>query len=366
MQPNAIDTTENCRHCLMCRHMCPVGHVTHLESLTPHGWGQVVASEKRGLIAWNESTVDVMYSCADCGVCESHCVTDQPLPDAIVAVRADLVSRDLAMPALSDLKARFDKWENLYAEKAPDSASGTGDVALFVGDAATHRSPETLDAALKLLEAINITPVLIGKGRNTGYLATALGFTDTAHALAKKNLDELKASGAKRLLVLSAGDAYAFSAMYKDRLGTALPDGLAVQEVVEVLADYHATGKLKLARIEIGLPFAYVDPTHAVRVPGRMMAPRQLLDAVLPTPPIELFWRKERAHPCGDGALEFVKPDIAAKLTQARMDDARDNGAQSVITDAPETLYQLQQLAGSGLPAKGLYALLASRLGNGQ
>lgn len=363
MQPNVIDTTENCRHCLMCRHMCPVGHVTHLESLTPHGWGQVVASEKRGLIAWNASTVDVMYSCADCGVCESHCVTDQPLPDAITAVRADLVSRDLAMPALADLKARFDKWENLYAEKAPEPSGETGEVALFVGDAAAHRSPASLEAALRLLDAINIKPVLIGKGRNTGYLATALGFVDTARALAKKNLEELKASGAKRLLVLSAGDAYAFSAMYKDRLDMALPnDDVAIQEVVEVLADYHATGKLKLARIEVGLPFAYVDPTHAVRVPERMMAPRQLLEAVLPAPPIELFWRKERAHPCGDGALEFVKPDIAEKLTQARMDDARNNGAQSVITDAPETLYQLQQLAASGLPAKGLYELLASRL----
>lgn len=350
----------------MCRHMCPVGHVTHLESLTPHGWGQVVASEKRGLIEWNASTVDVMYSCADCGMCESHCVTDQPLPDAIVAVRADLVSRDLAMPALADLKARFDQWENLYAEKAPDPSNGTGDVALFVGDAATHRSPETLQAALELLAAVGIEPVLIGKGRNTGYLATALGFTDTAKALAEKNLAELKASGAKRLLVLSAGDAYTFSAMYRDRLGTALPESVVLQEVVEVLADYHATGKLKLTRIEVGLPFAYVDPTHAIRVPNRMMAPRQLLEAVLPTPPIELFWRKERAHPSGDGALEFVKPDIAAKLTQARMEDARDNGAQSVIADAPETLYQLQQVSSSGLPAMGLYELLASRLGNSQ
>ncbi len=44
------------------------------------------------------------------------------------------------------------------------------------------------------------------------------------------------------------------------------------------------------------------------------------------------------------------------------MEDARDNGAQSVIADAPETLYQLQQLSSSGLPAKGLYELLASRL----
>ena len=84
--------------------MCPVGHVSHLESLTPHGWGQIVASEKRGLVTWNESTIAAMFSCADCGVCQSHCVTDQPLPDAIAAVRAQLVDQGLAADFIDSLK----------------------------------------------------------------------------------------------------------------------------------------------------------------------------------------------------------------------------------------------------------------------
>ena len=25
---NVIATTDNCRYCLMCRHVCPLGHVT--------------------------------------------------------------------------------------------------------------------------------------------------------------------------------------------------------------------------------------------------------------------------------------------------------------------------------------------------
>ncbi len=82
---NAVLTTDNCRYCLMCRHVCPVGHVTRLETLTPHGWGLLISSGQRGLIDWTDSAVDKLYTCADCGTCQSHCVTDQPLPAAIAS-----------------------------------------------------------------------------------------------------------------------------------------------------------------------------------------------------------------------------------------------------------------------------------------
>ena len=346
----------------MCRHMCPVGHVTHLESLTPHGWGQLVASEKRGLISWNEATVDVMFSCADCGLCQSHCVTDQPLPDAIAAVRAQLVDNDLTPVLIGELKSRLEQWGNLYEEKKIEPATGSGEEALFVGDAAAFRSPETLEAALKLLNAAGIDPVQIGAGRNSGLMASSLGLTSLAKSLAQETLDELKASGARRLLVLSPGDYYTFTTVYAGRLGIDWPQDVSVEEVVTVLDAAHTSGDLAFQRADVGLPFAYVDPTHTVRVPSRFEAPRRLLGAVLPSEPIELFWREDRAHPCGDGALEFVKPDISEKLTLARLEDAGGRGAQGVVTEDPATLYQLKKHASNGLPAKGLYELLADRL----
>ena len=102
---DALATTENCRYCLMCRHVCPVGHVTQLETLTPHGWGLTIASVRRGLLTWNDETVDVLYSCADCGLCRANCVTDQPLPDAIAAARAEVTAHSLHLPS-------FTNWRN--------------------------------------------------------------------------------------------------------------------------------------------------------------------------------------------------------------------------------------------------------------
>ena len=109
-----IETTDNCRYCLMCRHVCPVGHVTRLETLTPHGWGLLIASERRGLVTWNASSVDKLFSCADCGACRAHCVTDQPLPNAIAAARSEVVDLDLAPAAVYAVNKALIRWENPY------------------------------------------------------------------------------------------------------------------------------------------------------------------------------------------------------------------------------------------------------------
>ncbi len=151
---NPILATDNCRYCLMCRHVCPVGHITRLETLTPHGWGLLIASQRRGLISWNASSVDKLFSCADCGLCRSHCVTDQPLPDAIAAARAEVAAQGLAPADLYPLNEALLRWGNPYQPAEPQAPSGQGDVALFVGDEAVYLWPSALDAALALLKAV--------------------------------------------------------------------------------------------------------------------------------------------------------------------------------------------------------------------
>lgn len=357
---NPIATTENCRYCLMCRHTCPVGHVTRRETLTPHGWGLTIASVQRGLLEWNEETAEVIYSCADCGNCRSHCVTDQPLPTAIAAARAELVQQKLAPTAVYEIDDALQQWGNPYEEQTPDTVNGQGDVALFVGDEARYVWPSALEAALTLLHAVGIEPVLIGVGRNNGYLASSLGLPQTAVSLVQQTLAELEASGATRLLVLTPGDYYTFSRLIDERLGLAWPQRVALMELVPFLAQQLDAGQLSFAPIADETPAAYVDPTHAVRVDGRHHAPRTLLTAVLPHAPTELFWREERAHPCGNVGLQFTQPHIADHLTYARLGDAKERGAQRVITEDPGCLAHMQQHSGRfGLQVQGLYELLA-------
>ncbi len=356
-------TADNCRYCLMCRHLASVELVTHKETLSPHGWGILIASERRGLMEWDEDSVSAMYAAPDNGNSRAHCVTDQPLPEIIAAVRADLVQKKLAPEVVYELEKKFKKWGNPYEEKEPQASKGKGDVALFVGDEAKYLWPDALDATSKLLAALDVDPVLIGVGRNNGYLASSLGLQAEAKALAQATLDELKSVGAKRLLVLSAGDYFTFNQLYEERLGVSWPEEVELVEVSAFLAEQHETGNLKYKQSTDETPFAYVDPTLAVRVDTRHEAPRSLLAATHKTSGVELLWRKERAHPVGSTALQFTRPDIAEKLTHHRLQDAQRVGAQILYTEDPGTLHKLSEKAEQyNLNVQGLYEFLAEAL----
>ena len=357
------DTIENCRYCLMCRHVCPVGHVTRKETLTPHGWGLMIASVDRGMISWNEETLRVLYSCADCGTCRSHCVTDQALPDAIAATRAKVATHEMAPARIKEVHKALQEWGNPYEQISPEKTNGQAKVAVFVGDDAKFLQQETMDHVIKLIESTGVKPMLIGIGRNNGHLASSLGFPETAKNLIQATLDELRASQAKHLLVLSPGDHYVFDRLFKERLDGQWPEDIKLQEVVAYLLEKQGSGELKFRPSNDDRPYAYVDPTHSLRVPGRFVAPRRLLSLIMPGDGRELFWRKERSHPSGNGALQFTNPHISDHLAYARLADGRDSGAQLLITEDPGCLHHLDKFANRfGLKMQGFYELLADHL----
>ncbi len=151
--------------------------------------------------------------------------------------------------------------------------------------------------------------------------------------------------------------------MHDERNGLAWPEGVTVQEVIPFLAENLAAGNISFKRSQEVMPYAYVDPTHAVRVGDRHDAPRRLLAAVMPSQGLELFWRRERAHPSGNVALQYTNPHIADHLAYSRLGDALERGARVLITEDPAGRAFLEQHAPRfGLEVSGLYELLAENL----
>lgn len=362
MLENVIETVENCRYCLMCRHVAPVGMVTHLETLTPRGVALVAASQRRGLVEWDEESIGVVFSEVDGGNSRAHCVNDQPFEDAIAAVRAQLVKQELAPAVVYELHKKFEQWGNPYGELGAIGAGEAGETALFVSDEAATFDASSVEHVKSLLGAVGTDAVVIG-GYNTGFMANSLGLPEQAKQLASRVQDEIKSAGAKRLLVLSPGDYYTFKQLYHERLGVTLPDDVELVEVTTLLAEKLIAGELKLNITGGDKTYAYVDPTHAVRVPERHDAPRQLLQAVTRAMPSELFWRRERAHPVGNTAIQFTQPALAEQLTRARLQDAQRTNADVLVTDDPATLHQLNRFAAEyDLETVSLYALVAQHI----
>jgi Fe-S oxidoreductase len=207
-----------------------------------------------------------------------------------------------------------------------------------------------------------VTP--IGEGLGTGVVASALGFADLARAEAQAVVDLVTQSGASRVIVMSVSDRYAFEHVYGARLGIAWPDGVAVTEVTTVLADALAEGRLTFRSSTEGSAYAYHDPCNSPRLTRDPQAPRALLAAALGDGGARrLFWRENRAHPCGSvGALAHTHPDLAAQLSDARLADAAAAGAAVLVTDDPACLHHLQSRSASGVSVAGLYQLLAGQL----
>ena len=337
----------------MCRHVCPVGHVTSRETLTPHAWALTIESVRRQQLAWNDETAAVMYACADCGLCRTHCVTDQPLPDAIVDARADIVRHGKAPAAVLEFQKHLEA--ALPAVDVPRA-----DRILFVGRERRSAGSTEVAAALRLLDAASLAVEPAGEHASTGLVASSLGLVDLAARLARDLVAAIEASGAREILVLGPADKWTFEYVYPTRLGVPWPADVIVTEVTTALASAHGNGSLHLSR-RLGLPPAYHDPCHSPRTGRDGKAPRRLLGAIYGDQAgPELFWRETRAHPCGAiGGLDITQPDLARRLALARLKDAAHSGAATLVTDDPLCLAHLSANAESDVTVVGLFSQLA-------
>jgi Fe-S oxidoreductase len=346
----------------MCRQACPVGHVTAREIYTPHGWALMIESVARGQLTWTPETAGVMYACADCGLCQAHCVTDQPLPDAINQTRVALAAAGAAPAPVYELDRRLREHGGAHGP-VPQPKAETGEVGLFVGDAVPHGQPATIEAVRRLLVATGLTPVLLSAGRSTGLSASTLGLRETAVQLAEAVLADVRTAGVSEVLVLGPADRWTFTHVYPARLGRPWPEQVRVREVTDVLAEAHQAKRLRFRRQAIG-PYAYHDPCHTPRLgDGSRSAPRALLAAAFGADQArELFWRQRRAHPCGAiGGLELTHPEIAAELADARLADAAAADARWLFTDEPACCHQLSGRS-ADVTVRGLYEALAEQL----
>ncbi len=362
MTTSVLDAIHNCRFCLMCRHVAPVGHLTHNESLTPHGIALVASMQRQGNLSWNASSLEVLYAEPDGGNCRAHCITDQPLPAAIAAVRTEVASEGLAPSHITQIHDRICNQHSAFGSYEP--ADGKNAWGLFIGDVGFNHCSDTSEAALKLLTSCGIDASAIGKGLDSGFIPCSLGFPDTARKQAELCIEESRHVGVKKLLVLSPQDLFSFTQMYEERLGITWPSDVIVIDLVEFLAE-----QLREKRLKATLPSstkdhttAYIDPTHAVRLPNRFDGARLLSETALGSAPLELFWHKDRAHPVGSTAIQFTRPDLGIQLTEARLDDAMSRGAQTVLCEDPATLHELRLRNHTNLRIQGLYEMLLTQI----
>lgn len=358
----ALETLEKCRYCLMCRHADPLSHVTFNETLTPHGIALTIYSEPKGLISWSEASLMKVFSELDLGVARAHCITDQPFSEAVARVREDLLARGLIPSALAALVAEARQQASLLGDAVFEPDHERSELLLFVSDETQYLWPQAIAAVQSLLKALGQPFGFLARGQSSGFMAASLGLIESARTQAKSILHQLELAKARQVLVLNPGDEYVFKQLYQERLDLPWPDSVEVKSLLSLLLAAYQAGKLSFQTSGELRSYAYIDPNQVLRVKDFDSA-RILAKAVLPGQALELFWRRERAHPVATPFLQLSQPELAEKLSRARLEDALGQGAELLLCEDAATLSQLARYAPEyGLELKGLYELLADQL----
>jgi len=112
------------------------------------------------------------------------------------------------------------------------------------------------------------------------------------------------------------------------------------EECKNEIALFHSTQFIKKLIEEGRISFnekkvkvTYHDPCDLGRASGIYDAPREILRAIPGVELVEMKGNREECTCCGGGGnLEMVRPDLSASIAQAKIDEIKATGAESVIT----------------------------------
>ena len=365
-----------CYECGKCSGICPVARYD--ASFSPRSiLVRAVRGEDESLVP-DES----VWSCLTCRLCDTRCPVGIDYGLLTKALRA-VVRREGGEGTCTHGGAvqsltRIMKAESLEQNRLDwlDSSMRTkrrGDTVFFVGCAPyfdvlfAETGASTLEAArgaVRLLNAIDITPALMPNERCCGHDMLWTGDVESFRSLAAQNLRMLEEAGAKRV-VFSCPEGYAtFRTEYPAHFGE-LP--FEVVHITELLAEAIGEGDLAFAEGP-ELTVTFQDPCRLGRHMGIYDAPREILEAMPGVTLAEMPRSRARAICCGVGGwmncTSFTK-----QLQLARLREAAATGATTLVTACPKCEIHLKCAINdetlqseTGIGITDLVALAASRL----
>ena len=183
---------------------------------------------------------------------------------------------------------------------------------------------EIAQAAVKILNHLGIKPQVLADERCCGHDQLWQGDVDTFRALAKLNVETLKASGAKRIVTTCPECARTLKIDYPQYLAE---HGLEVLHLTELLAET----KLDISNLfPAGSRVTYHDPCRLGRHLGVYDAPRQAI-ANLGFELVEMRRHAESSLCCGTTCWSNCG-QVNKNIQVERLEEARATGAQLLVT----------------------------------
>lgn len=344
MKLDAIIRQTNAHYCLecgICTGSCPISRIYPKYSPRLFVEKALLISEKE-LIEDND-----LWTCLTCGACSQRCPSLVDYQDFMRQTRSlaiEVNNRGICthagtIQAISHLQRQNFVKKNLDWISDDLKVAEKGDVLFFVGcspyfnvifnDIGANSLAAT-KSSIKILNAMGIAPAVRSDERCCGHDAYWTGDFETFQLLAKKNIEMIEKSGAKKV-ILSCAEGYStIKSLYPEFFGKL---NFEIQHISEFIAEKIEAGEIKFK--ETAGKITYHDPCRLGRFESIYDAPRKILQAIPGLEFVEMPRNRENALCCGSSTW-INCTQINKKIQVERLKEAQSTGAATMITACPK------------------------------
>lgn len=354
---------------------CPSGTWKEFDSYQAAGKLRIGLAVAEGKFDWNEKLLEVIYADPLCGACDVGCKRnlDLEIGLSLEALRIKAVKDGAGpMPAHKKIAKNIASKHNRFGSphenrekwvKKDIKVAAKADVLYFAGCSASYTNNEIAQATGKILNASG-TPFMVMKDEwCCGNVLYSVGMIDEAAETAKRNIEAVRASGAKILLTSCAECYRTWKVDYPKMLGIDTADlGFTVMHLLEFADKAIGEGRLKPAK-KVDLRLTYHDACSVSRLSdawrpwkgergwmgtieprykrrrgteGLYAQPRNILSAIPGLTVVEMPRIRENAFCCGAGrGTKEAFPDLARFSAGQRFEEVKEIGAEALVSACP-------------------------------
>ncbi|UCH88593.1 MAG: 4Fe-4S dicluster domain-containing protein [Thermoplasmata archaeon] len=330
----------DCVECGKCTSVCPVAEIN--SEFAPR---LIVVKAQAGLEGLAKEK-DI-WSCLTCGLCNDMCPYKVDFTEFIRGMRSEAVIHG-ALPVCSkggllqtmgrimtspELKQNRLSWvtDDLKVAEKGDIYFFTGCTAHFdyIFEEREIKTSGILVAAVKIMNSAGITPAVSNDEVCCGHDLNWTGNEEHFEKLMEKNLEVIKASGAKQVVFTCPEGMRTFEFDYKDIAGDL---GFEVLHISELILDLIDQDKLQHKDLDGKVTFH--DPCRLGRHLGIYDDPRDMIKET-GAELVEMERSRNKSTCCGVSA--FATCEASSKQMQIeRLKEAKKTGAQKMLTFCPK------------------------------
>ncbi len=323
-----------CYQCGVCTAVCPLNATGKSPSVR-----KLVRSAQAGLLTGSNEA----WLCTTCKLCDYTCPRDVPIVDVLHALRTIAFLEHKAPPKLEEAlwkvyengnpwgenKAARANWtEGLNIKEALDGV----DVLLYTGCASSYdpRLQNVAKAVSSMLKAADVDfGVLKTEEKCCGDVVYQSGEDAYLEELVAENVTTFSKTKASVVVSISPHCFNMFKTIYP-KYGAKF----RAVHYTELLANLLDSGKLKPKR-PVEDRVTYHDPCYLSRYHGIQEEPRRLLESIKGIELLEMDNSHENTMCCGGGGGRILLETDGERLSNIRVKEAAETGAQILATSCP-------------------------------